>query len=268
MVHDDFSADSIKAGLRTRFMGRQVYFYDTLPSTMDVADEKAREGAPEGTVVLANHQSAGRGRFGRTWITPKSSNIAVSIILRPRIEEASRLSIAASLAVIRSIERPCGLSPCMKWPNDVVIKGKKVCGILITSSVRGNGLECVNMGIGINVNLGQEVLSQISPPATSLSAELGRPVSRLLVFSNLMEELEALYLSLRRGDSLLSQLEPYIETLGQQVQVQWRREDREGYVERGYAESVDEEGRLLLRLPDGTLKTLVAGEVTLHSMES
>ncbi len=265
MGHEDFGADSVKAGLSTRFMGRRVYFYETLPTTMDVADAKAREGAPEGTVVLADEQTAGRGRFGRSWVTPKGSTIAVSIILRPKIQEAAKLGMMVTLGVVRSLERSYGLSPRIKWPNDVLINGKKVCGILLTSSLQGDRPEYVNAGIGINANLGREVLSHISPPATSLSDELGHPVSRLRVFTTLMEELEELYLSIRRGASLLPQWEPYIVTLGQQVQVQWRREDREGYVERGYAESVDEEGRLLLRLPGGTLKRLVAGEVTLHS---
>ncbi len=264
MGHEDFGADSIKASLSTRFMGRRVYFYETLPTTMDVADAKAREGAPEGTVVVAERQTSGRGRFGRSWVSPKG-NLYLSVVLRPTREVLPQLPVLSGVAVARAIRKTTRLEPRIKWPNDVLINGKKVCGILLTSSLQGDRPEYVNAGIGINANLGREVLSHISPPATSLSDELGHPVSRLRVFTTLMEELEELYLSVRRGDSLLPQWEPYIVTLGQQVQVQWRREDLEGYVERGYAESVDEEGRLLLRLPGGTLKRLVAGEVTLHS---
>ncbi|MFQ5872762.1 MAG: biotin--[acetyl-CoA-carboxylase] ligase [Dehalococcoidia bacterium] len=265
MVRDDFSANTIRSSLRTKFMGRQVFFYETLPTTMEVADEKAREGAPEGTAVVADHQTAGRGRFGRSWLSPKGGTIAVSIILRPRLEELPKLNMVASLGIARSIERCCGLAPRIKWPNDVLVGRKKVSGILITSAFQRDRLEYATAGIGINVNIGNRILSQISPPATSLYAELGHTVSRLQVFRSLMEELEALYLSVRAGESLLHLWEPYVATLGQHVQVQWRREDVEGYMERGYAESVDEEGRLLLRLPDGTLKTLVAGEVTLQS---
>ena len=268
MPHGHFSADVIKANLGTRFMGQELHFYNTLPTTMDMADEKANAGTPEGTVVIADHQTAGRGRFDRTWITPKGDTIAVSVILRPTAKEVSKLHMAAALAVVRSIERSCGLSPRIKWPNDVLIDGKKVSGILLASSFLGDRLSYVNVGIGINVNIEQDIVSQISPPATSLSLEVGKPVSRLAVFCALMEELESHYLSLRRSYNILDQWKHYVVTLGQDVQIMWRREDLQGYVERGFAESVNEEGSLLLRLSDGTLKTLVAGEVTLHSSEA
>ena len=267
MANDDFSAEAIKSNLKTQFMGRELHFYDTLPTTMDVADEKAKEDAPDGAVVIADHQTAGRGRFDRTWITPKGGTIAVSVILRPSTEEVSKLHMVVTLAVVRSIERSCGLSPRIKWPNDVLIEGKKVSGILLLNRFRGDKLDYVSVGIGINVCIEQDILSQISPPATSLSLEMGRPVSRLTVFCALMEELESHYLSQRRGDNFLDQWKSYVVTLGQDVQIMWRRDDLLGHFENGFAQSVDEEGSLLLRLPDGTLKTLVAGEVTLHSDE-
>ena len=264
MAGDGFSGDAIKANLNTQIMGRELYFFESLPTTMGVADAKAKEGAPEGTVIVADYQTAGRGRFGRAWLTPKGATIAVSIILRPMPDQLPRINMIASLGVVRSIEHCCDLTPRIKWPNDVLIEGQKVSGILLTSSFQGDRLEHVNMGIGINVNLDREIVSEISPPATSLSVETGHAVSRLQLFCTLMEELESLYLAMRQGDDLLVQWVPYVATVGQQVQVKWRREDLKGYVERGYAESVDEEGRLVLLLSDGSRKTLVAGEVTLH----
>jgi len=265
LVTDDYSAETIQSGLNTRLIGRAIHFFDSLPTTMDVADRLANEGAPEGTAVVANHQTAGRGRFGRTWVTPKGTNIAISLILRPRLEELPRLNMAASLGIVRTIEKCCGLSPSIKWPNDVQLSGKKVSGILITNTYHGDSLGHVNIGIGINVNVDPETLSKIAPPATSLMVETNGHVSRSRVFQTLMEEMERLYDCVRAGGSLLSVWQPYVATIGQQIQVHWRREDMEGWVEQGLAESVDEEGRLNLRLADGTLKTLVAGEVTLHS---
>ena len=265
METDKFSAESIENGLSTRFVGRELYFFDSLPTTMVVADSKANEGAPDGAAVVADHQTAGRGRFDRTWITARGASIAVSIILRPRAEELPKMHMIASLAVAQSIEEACGLSPRIKWPNDVLIGGKKVSGILLTSTFQGDKLGHANMGIGINVNLDRRTLEEITPPATSLSAELGCPVSRLKVFCALMSALEDLYLLMREGGDILAKWKPYLVTLGQQVRVQWRREDLAGYVEEGYAEDVDQDGRLVLRLADGSTKTLSSGEVTLHS---
>ena len=261
---DDLSAEAVQRHLGTRFMGRELYFFDTLPTTMDVADEKAAAGASDGTAIVADDQTAGRGRFDRKWVGKKGAAIAVSVVLRPPPEVALKLHMVCSLAVAWSIEKACGLSPRIKWPNDVLLSGKKVSGILLTANRYQNGVGHVNAGIGINVNLDGEDLAEIRPEATSLRKELGRPVSRVEVFCALMEGLERYYLEAREGGDLLETWQSYLDTLGKQVRVQWRREDRAGFVEEGFAEDVDEQGRLILRLEDGARKTLVSGEVTLH----
>ena len=261
---DPFTLDSIKAGLTTSFIGRDLFFYDTLPTTMDVADMKAVSGAPEGTAVVADDQTAGRGRFDRKWVVEKGAAIAVSVIIRPPPPVTARLHIVCSLAVARAIETATGLNPRIKWPNDVLLDGMKTSGILLTSSRDRNGKTYVNAGIGINVNQTPDSLARISPPATGLLAQLGQPVSRTQVLCALFLHLEKLYLEALSGSDLLDLWRSYLVTLGQHVRVQWRREDMAGFVEEGLAEDVDEFGRLLLRTGDGELKTLASGEVTLH----
>lgn len=261
---EPFTSDSISRSLSTSFLGRELFFYDTLPTTMDVADMKAATGAPEGTAVVASDQTAGRGRFDREWVAEKNATIAVSVILRPPPPVTARLHIVCSLAVARAIETATDLKPRIKWPNDILLDGMKTSGILLTSSRDRSGKTYVNAGIGINVNQTPESLAQISPPATGLRARLGRPVSRVQVFCALLLHLEKLYLESLSGSDLLDIWRSYLVTLGQHVRVQWRREDMVGFVEEGQAEDVDEFGRLLLRTGDGELKTLVSGEVTLH----
>ena len=261
---EPFTAESIRHNLNTSFMGRDLLFYDTLPTTMDVADMKAMAGASEGTVILADDQTAGRGRFDRKWVVEKGAAIAVSIILRPPPPVSARLHIVCSLAVARAAETAAGLKPAIKWPNDVLLDGKKTSGILLTSNRDRDGKLYVNAGIGINVNQTAESLSEITPPATSLRVQAGQPVSRLEVFCALLHHLEKLYLEAVSGSDLLDVWRSYLVTLGQHVRVQWRREDMLGFVEEGRAEDIDEFGRLLLRTAEGELKTLVSGEVTLH----
>ena len=262
---EPFTYDSISRSLSTSFIGRELFFYDSLPTTMDVADMKAVASASEGTSVVADDQTAGRGRFDREWVAEKNTTIAVSVILRPPPPVTARLHIVCSLAVARAIETATGLNPRIKWPNDVLLDGKKTSGILLTSNRDRSGKPYVNAGIGINVNQTPDALSQIYPPAISIRVATGHPVSRVEVLCALLLHLEKLYLEALSGTDLLDFWRSYLVTLGQHVRVQWRREDMAGFVEEGLAEDVDEFGRLLLRTNDGELKTLASGEVTLHA---
>ena len=226
---------------------------------MDVAKQALKEGAEEGTIVLADQQTAGRGRFGRTWLSPPESSILLSIILHPGLDELRRLNMAATLAVAHSIEKVTGLKPVIKWPNDVLIGGKKVSGILIESEVQAETVSYAIVGIAVNINLDPSTIPEIAETATSLKQELRRKVSRLEVLQALLGEFEELYSALRRAEPIAEEWRRRLETLGQEVKVKCGE-----VVEQGYAEAVDDEGNLLLRLPDGSLKTIVAGEVTLR----
>jgi len=254
----DISKDAVLQGLTTRFIGRNLAYYTTVSSTQDMAREAAKKGAPEGTTIIAEEQTQGKARLGRTWVNPPGV-MATSVILHPEMSRLLRLTMVASLATSRCIEKATGLTTAIKWPNDVLINGKKVSGILCESALRGQSVDWAIMGIGINVNFDPRAFPEIADTATSLSSELGQDVSQLKVLLNLLHEIEQLYLALWEGEPIHVEWGSRLETLGKQVEV-----TSGTHVEAGYAESVDSDGTLLLRRPDGTLVPIIAGEVTLR----
>lgn len=243
----------------TRIVGSQIVNYNSVSSTMDVARSLAIAGAREGTVVVAEEQTAGRGRLSRRWLAPPGSSLLLSVILKPPPSKLSALSMMAALAVSRSIEQATGLAASIKWPNDVLLGGKKVCGILIESDMVKEAVNWAIIGIGINVNLDVSSLPGLETPATSLSSALGHQVSRPELLHTLLQELDELYQLLLQGQPVQQHWLERLDTLGKEVTV--RQGDR---IERGVAESVDEQGRLLLRRADGSLTMIVAGDVTLR----
>jgi len=258
MVEDSLSATFVSKGLKTRFVGQRVIYYPSLTSTMEVARQEAQQGAVAGTVVVADEQTAGKGRLKRAWLSPGGS-IALSIILYPSVAYLPSLIMLASLAVIHSIQAVTGLKSQVKWPNDVLINGRKVCGILIESDVQGNTVNSTIIGIGINVNLKLADFPEIQPIATSLGDKLGRDVSRLSVIRCLLVEIERLYLALSAGGSVYEKWRDSLVTLGERVRATTGETTYEGV-----AESVARDGSLLLRGSDGSLTRIVAGDVTLR----
>ena len=249
----------LPGNLKTRLMGRKVLYYPSLPSTMKVGREAAQQGAVEGTLVLAGQQTSGKGRLGRSWVSPPG-NLSLSLVLRPTLRQLPRLTILAALAVAHAIERVTGLEPRLKWPNDVLLRGKKVCGILVESQTSGHSVAYAVVGVGLNVNLDPSAYPDIAEIATSLRAEAGRDVSPSQVLEAFLEETERLYLALQRGEPIHEEWRRRLETLGKEVRVTWGDE-----VEEGLAEGVDDDGNLLLRRPDGKLAVIAAGDVTLRS---
>ncbi len=259
VMKKDLTPASVHRGLRTKLIGQSILYYPEATSTMDVAKQAVREGAKEGVVVIAERQTAGRGRLGRAWLAPPESSILLSIILYPTLEQLPQLNMVASLAVAQSIGKVTELKPVIKWPNDVLIQGKKVCGILIESDVQGEAVNFAIVGIGINVNLDPSSLPEVSETASSLGTLVGREVSRLELLQALLGEFEALYSALRRGQPVDELWRRRLDTLGKEVTVKCGAEVMEGL-----AESADERGNLLLRCPDGRLLTIAASEVTLR----
>jgi BirA family biotin operon repressor/biotin-[acetyl-CoA-carboxylase] ligase len=258
MAEENLSPTEISRNLKTDFVGKKVIAYPSLTSTNDIAKLKAKRGAREGTVVVAEEQTAGRGRLKRAWLSPKGS-IALSIILHPTPGQLPSLIMVASLAVAHSIEKVSGLKSQIKWPNDVLVNGKKVCGILIESDVRGKAVDYAVIGIGLNVNLNATDFPEIAATATSLSQESGREISRLEMIRCLLEEVEKLYLALSDGDSVFREWRERLVTLGKEVEVS---SGQTSY--KGIAESVASNGSLFLRQPDGSLIKIVAGDVSLR----
>jgi BirA family biotin operon repressor/biotin-[acetyl-CoA-carboxylase] ligase len=257
MMEDSLSPASITNNLDTRFVGQRVIYYPRLTSTMDVAKREAQQGAAEGTIIVADEQTVGKGRLNRGWLSPEG-NIALSIVLYPSLPYLPFLIMLASLSVVHSIEAVTGLKSQVKWPNDILINGRKVCGILIESEVRGDMVEYAIMGIGVNVNLRLSSFTEILSTVTSLCDELGGEVSRLSLIQRLLVEIERFYLSLLAGESIYEEWRDRLVTLGKRVQVKTGKT-----VYKGIAESVAGDGSLLLRQSDGSLTKIVAGDATL-----
>jgi BirA family biotin operon repressor/biotin-[acetyl-CoA-carboxylase] ligase len=258
----DLSAESIRSGLRTDFIGQRVVYSPSLSSTNDALKALAVQGTPEGTLVIAEEQTAGKGRLGREWLAPPGTSLLMSLLFRPDLapNQVPRLTMICSLATAEAIEGLTDLSVGLKWPNDIFIGGKKAGGILTESATTGGGLDYVVVGMGLNVNLALSTLPELKATATSLSQELGHEVSRLALLWEILERIELRYKSLRRGESPHEEWAARLITLGREVQVTTPRE-----VLVGWAEGVDADGALILRTSDGQRRKVLAGDVTLRA---
>jgi len=258
----ELSAESIKSGLKTDLIGQSIVYYSSLGSTNELLKELAAQGAPEGTLVIADEQTAGKGRLGRKWLAPPGTSLLLSLLFRPDLtpNQAQRLTMICSLAIADAIEGLTGLSVGLKWPNDVFIGGRKAGGILTESGTTGEHLDYVVVGMGLNVNLAISNLPELRGLATSLSQELDREVSRLELLWKILEGIETRYKSLRREESPHEEWAARLINLARQVQVTTLHR-----VLAGWAEGVDADGALILRLPGGQRKWILAGDVTLRS---
>ncbi|MGP8079021.1 MAG: biotin--[acetyl-CoA-carboxylase] ligase [Dehalococcoidales bacterium] len=257
MSEEILNSSIITKGLTTRFIGQNVLYYPSVTSTNDIARQQAQSKARDGTAVIADRQTAGRGRLRREWVTPQG-NIAVSIVLYPARKDLHFLTMLASMAVMYSIQNTTGLKCQFKWPNDVLINNKKVCGILLESQASSDSVDYAIIGIGINVNMKLADYPEISAIATSLADETGKEISRAVLLRNLFQEMEKLYLHLQAGESILAEWRDNLITLGKSIHVRSGDE-----VFEGIAESVADDGSLMLRCPDGRLLKFMAGDVSL-----
>ena len=264
MMPDSLSSAAIRRGLSTGFVGQKVIYRSQIGSTNDEARRLAMEGAPEGTLVITEFQSAGRGRMDRDWIAPPGSSLLISILFRPAIaaHQVQRLTMSCGLAVVSAIEEQTGLRADLKWPNDLVISGAKAGGILTEIGLEGTGVDYAVVGIGLNVNLDPNHLpDKLAMPATSLSHELGTKVDRLPLLRTLLQTVEERYLALHEGRSPHREWAARLVTLGKPVTV-----TATGSVLEGTAEGVDADGALLVRLADGRLERVLAGDVTIRTL--
>lgn len=250
------TAAYLKENLKTRFMGRELRYLAVTASTQDVARQLALEGASEGTAVIAGEQQAGRGRMGRTWLSP-SGGLATSVVLRPPAASLYLLPAIASVAVSRALGN-LGIKAGIKWPNDVLIEGKKVCGILIENGMTAGGPGYSIIGIGINVNFDTARYPEIAGIATSLSAILGHGLTVGGVALHLYTELEEVYTRSGGPDAVIGEWSRNMVTIGRRVTA-----DFYGNRIDGTAEGVSRQGHLLVRLADGSLKEIMSGDVTI-----
>jgi len=280
---EPLSARAIRAALRTRLIGQTVYYWPAVNSTNDELKHLADEGVPEGTLAITDKQLAGRGRLERKWIAPARSSLLMSLLFRPTFlapTQVQQLTMICSLAAADAVDTVTGLRPALKWPNDLLLEGRKLAGILTelgfahtcpapgraegSPGEQAGRLDWVIVGMGLNVNVDfashefHRDWPELADTAISLSMALGQPVSRLPLLHNYLAGVESRYETLRAGLSPHPEWASRLVTLGQDVVVH----APEG-VYQGVAEAVDETGALLLRQPDGGVQRVLAGDVTL-----
>lgn len=248
-----------RAGLAPFYKGQAIVHLRRTTSTSDAAADLARRGAADGTVVIADEQTAGRGRQGRVWLAPPRSSLLCSLLLRPPLApvHSARLMMLAAVAMARAL-RGLDLPATIKWPNDVLIRGRKIAGILLETQIVGERIDYAVLGVGVNVNLGAQALAQISPAATSLSLEAGKRLSRWGLLRRFLAEWQPLYAGIAgdNGEVIYQEWASSLETLGHAVTVNVGPK-----VIRGHAEAVDESGALCVRCHDGDLVVVTMGDV-------
>ncbi|WNG37546.1 biotin--[acetyl-CoA-carboxylase] ligase [Archangium violaceum] len=259
-VPDRLSPLELTPLLSTHHVGQTIHFHPSLPSTNEAAFRLAADGAEHGEVVITEQQTAGKGRRGRTWVSPTGLNLYFSVILRPELppQRAPELTLVAAVALAEAL-RETDADARIKWPNDVQLGGRKVAGILTELSAEPERVHFVVLGIGVNLNAGPEDFPpEVAATATSLSQVLGRRVNRALFTATLWGRLEE-WLDLHHEvgfDPVRHRWKELSSTLGQEVLVRTDRSEL-----RGVAEDIDGSGALLVRTAEGSLERVLAGDV-------
>ena len=257
-----FHAQDLMNAVRGLRLGHPAYLYQKTGSTNDEAKRLAESGAGEGLLVVAEEQTAGRGRLARRWLTPPGTALALSLILRPSLQatQAARLTMLAGLAVCEAIEQLTGLRAGLKWPNDILLSGRKLGGILVEGALRGEALDYAVVGLGLNISWSPPP-EDVDYAATHLLAETGEPIDRLKLLRSVLANLEGRYPNLADA-SLLADWQARLLLMGEPIVIRAAEGDL-----RGQAQSVDEDGALMVRLDTGELRRVVAGDVRLRRAE-
>lgn len=247
----------IQFGLGTKILGREIRYFDAIGSTMDAAFQLGVEGIAEGTVVCAESQTKGKGRLGRSWVSPKGKGIYMSVVLRPSLMPAdlTQLTLLCAVAVCEAVGGFCGVPAKIKWPNDILVHNKKLAGILTESSAEMDRVRFVVVGIGVNVNA---PLSQMPEHSTSIKNETGKRASRVVLMQEILRSLERWYIILGAQGfvPVITRWKELSSTLGRRV----RLVDPSGDVE-GRAVDLDEYGGLIIQGENGLKVKRMSGDV-------
>ncbi len=256
--------------LESRFcggIGNRIIHLRRTSSTMDVAHRMLNDAEDirslHGVVVLADEQTKGRGRFERSWDSRACEDILVSVILCPRLSISGQMTTMASLAAALTVDETASSKSVVKWPNDVLVGGKKICGVIAESLTVGDAFASI-VGIGLNVNWLHDPERPTDYFATSIREILdsSESIDRSEILEVLLGHINALYDALDRGETIMDEWRGKLDTLGSRVEVTMTNRDGDGEVISGFAEDVDEFGRLLIREAGGVLRAVAAGEVT------
>ncbi len=260
---DLLGSREIGLGLATKYIGRTLHALGEVDSTNTYAARLAAEDAPEGTVVVAESQTRGRGRLGRRWVSPPGMNIYASIVLRPGFApaRAPMITLVASVALVRAVRGLYGLPAEIKWPNDMLISGKKSAGILTEMSADPDMVRHIVLGVGVDVNMPKTAFpEEIRDVSSSIMLELGRKVNRAELLRRFLEELELSYTAFKDGkrSELIDDWRSLTGMLGKKVRVSLPSGDMEGI-----AADLNEDGFLLVKKKDGALVTVTSGDVVI-----
>lgn len=245
-------------------VGREIHVFKETASTNDVVERLARDGAKEGVVVFAESQTKGRGRLGRKWHSPAGQGLYFSVLLRPKLRpvEATQLTVVAATALVRAIEATTTVRPVIKWPNDLLVGGRKIAGVLTELSAELDTIKHLILGIGLDVNqTAKDFAPEIREVATSLRIAGGESVSRPELATRILRELDRDYARICGGgfEGLADEWEARCTTIGQNVAI--RIGER---ILKGRAESLDADGALLIRTQHGRLERIIGGDVTVE----
>jgi BirA family biotin operon repressor/biotin-[acetyl-CoA-carboxylase] ligase len=258
---DILAPAEIKPLLKTKWLGKTVHYFRALDSTNSKAYELANQGAEEGEVVIAESQKKGKGRLGRNWFSPPFSNLYLSVILRPKIPppQAPLITLMAAVATAEAIEKTSGLQPLIKWPNDILLNGRKMAGLLNEIKSETDRIHFVILGIGVNLNIDEKMFpKEIRSVATSMKREMGQGVSRKIFLASLLQELEKWYtVFLRQGEGVI------LKSWRERAKIKGRQVKMTSFGETitGRAIDVDSDGALIIETKRGERKRVVAGDI-------
>ena len=258
-VPDKLFPEEIKFGLNTKIIAKKIFYYDVVDSTNTKCHELAEKKYPQGTIVIAEAQTKGKGRLSRVWASPKYKGIYFSIILKPDIlpVHVPKITLLAAVSAVSAIRKLTQLPALIRWPNDILINKGKVCGILTEMDAEADRVNFIILGIGINVTANH---SDLPKGATSLLGEGARDVSRCQLLKELLRELESHYLLFKRKgfEPIVQEWQNLSAILGSRVKIISHSEKLEGQ-----ASGIDPDGALILRLDSGFQKKITAGDVEL-----
>ena len=256
----------ITMGLKTTIIGRQVFFYPKIDSTNSQAKAIAGQGIHDGALVITDYQTQGQGRLKRQWVSPPQKNLLLSVVFCPLVAPSKffQMTLFASLAICKSLNALFKIKAGIKWPNDVYVNNRKICGVLTDVSLDRKRVKWVVVGIGLNVNAEPSLEPELGILATSIKRETGRAQKRPPILKRILEEMDCLYKRFLSGEitNLRDEWLSYSIILGKKVTI---FSDR--LQETGIAETIDEDGVLILLTPDGERKKIVAGDVSLRIQE-